>query len=113
MFAIGAPAVRHEPVMSLIEPERVLNPSDSNIAPHLSLPHRCNVGSQNVFRPTRSGVTTPLYGLQLVLIVCDLGADRLDQLRIIIFRTATAPIARWPTPHPCGVPLERGARPDR
>jgi hypothetical protein len=86
MFAVGASAVSDEPVMFCIEPQWVLNPPDSNIAPHLSLPHRCSVGSRNVFRPTRPEAVVLLYGSQLARIVCDPGVGRLDQPHIIIFR---------------------------
>jgi hypothetical protein len=108
VFAVGAPAVRDESVVFLIEPDGVLNPTDSNIASHLSLPHCESVGSRNVLRPTRSVRATVLYEWKLALIVRDLGLGKLDQCRIIIFRTLEArrisnlPITRAlrsPVPH--------------
>jgi len=55
----------NQPVVLFIEPEWVLNPTDPNIAAHLSLPHDGSVGIRNSLRPTRSDTLTLLYGLLL------------------------------------------------
>lgn len=92
VFAARTPTVRDEAIVFLIEAQWVLNPADSNIASHLSLPHRESVGIRNVLRPTRADGIALLYEWPLaliVLIVADLGVDRLDRNGIIISRTVT------------------------
>ena len=56
-----APAVRDEAVVLFIEPQRVLGPTDSNITPHLSLPHGESLGGRNIRRPSRPQTEALLY----------------------------------------------------
>lgn len=39
--------------ISQLESQWIVDPTDSNIAPHLSLPHAESVGGRNILRPSR------------------------------------------------------------
>lgn len=73
-----------EAVMLFVEAQRVPDPTDSNITPHLSLPHGERLGRRNVARPSRPRLVELLYERCLSVIVRYRALERLDQRRIII-----------------------------
>ncbi len=79
MLAVRATAVRDESVVLFVEAQRILDPTDPNIAPHLSLPHSGSLEARKALRPSRPRLCDLLYERDLSVIVPYLGADRLDQ----------------------------------
>jgi len=69
MFAVRAAAARDEPVMPFIEAQRILDPTDTNIAPHLSLPHGESLEARNALCPSRMSIAEMLYDRDLPAVV--------------------------------------------
>ena len=74
--------------MSFIEAQAVVDPTQSNIAPYLSLSHGESVGRQNIVRPFRTGTD------ELLDERYSSGCHRLDQRYIIILRLLTPVLIR-------------------
>jgi len=86
VLAVRATAVRNEPVVLLIEPQRILDPTDPDIASHLSLPHGEILGVRNALCPSRWLTAEMLYESDLARSSGKWGFDLLDLYPIMILR---------------------------
>ena len=84
MFAVRAAAVRDESVLPLIEAQRILDPTDTDIASHLSLPHGESLEAGNALCPSRMSIAEMLYERHLSAVVQKMAAYRFDRYPIMI-----------------------------